>query len=176
MQHTIFTARAIDAEIQTVWGRKLRFDPVLGRVRPVWDYALKGAKTQRLKRERGEYNRPTNTTKKSKKRSDGEKTRVGDDEGKKERSEKGAHPGKGSSKEFLKNGGLNRSKQTSLQQVSVDNAVDEDDGMFVPEDTMEVQRAAELNEAVTVEPPRKRVKREGQVSGSEWSESETYSD
>jgi len=36
----------------------VRYDAVLGRVRALWDYALKGAKTQRGRRERGEYNRP----------------------------------------------------------------------------------------------------------------------
>ena len=60
MQHTFFKSSLVEAEIQCVWGRKVRWDNVLGRVRAVWDYALKGAKTQREKRERGDYNRPKN--------------------------------------------------------------------------------------------------------------------
>lgn len=34
----------------------MRYDAQLGRVRPTWDYALKGAKTQKEKRKRGDYN------------------------------------------------------------------------------------------------------------------------
>ncbi|KAK5069854.1 hypothetical protein LTR64_007963 [Lithohypha guttulata] len=59
LQHTFCTSKVMDAEVQVAWGRKVRYDNILGRVRPVWDNALKGAKTQKLKRERGEYNRPT---------------------------------------------------------------------------------------------------------------------
>lgn len=43
----------------------MRYDAVLGRVRVLWDYALKGARTQREKRERGEYNRPSKNKKHS---------------------------------------------------------------------------------------------------------------
>ena len=60
MQHTFFRSSLVEAEIQCVWGRKVRWDGALGRVRALWDYALKGAKTQREKRERGDYNRPKN--------------------------------------------------------------------------------------------------------------------
>ncbi|KAK5954066.1 hypothetical protein OHC33_004637 [Knufia fluminis] len=59
MAQTAFGSTIMDAEVQVAFGRKVRYDSVLGRVRALWDYALKGAKTQRAKRERGEYNRPT---------------------------------------------------------------------------------------------------------------------
>lgn len=58
MANTCFSTNVMDAEIQLVFGRKVRYDAVLGRVRALWDYALKGARTQKAKRERGEYNRP----------------------------------------------------------------------------------------------------------------------
>lgn len=58
LQHTAFTCTAMEAEFQVVWGRKVRYDSVLGRVRATYDHALKGAKTQAEKRKRGEYNRP----------------------------------------------------------------------------------------------------------------------
>jgi len=58
MANTSFSTNVMDAEIQVAFGRKVRYDAVLGRVRALWDYALKGARTQKAKRERGEYNRP----------------------------------------------------------------------------------------------------------------------
>lgn len=48
----------MEAEFQVAYGRKVRYDCQLGRVRVLWDYALKGAKTQAEKRKRGDYNRP----------------------------------------------------------------------------------------------------------------------
>lgn len=58
LQQSAFTCTAMEGEFQIAWGRKVRFDAVLGRVRAVYDHALKGAKTQAEKRKRGEYNRP----------------------------------------------------------------------------------------------------------------------
>lgn len=60
MQQTFCTSKVMDTEIQVAYGRKVKYDAQLGRIRQVYDYALKGAKTQKLKRERGEYNRPKN--------------------------------------------------------------------------------------------------------------------
>ena len=74
----------MDAEVQVAFGRKVRYDSVLGRVRLLWDYALRGARTQREKRERGEYNRPR-------------KEGVGGGSG----SGKGGVPGLGISKGYL---------------------------------------------------------------------------
>lgn len=62
MQHTALTSGLMDAEIQCVWGRKVRYDAILGRVRCLWNSALKSAKTMRAKRERGEYNRPKSSS------------------------------------------------------------------------------------------------------------------
>lgn len=57
LQHTAFTCTAIEAEFQVAWGRRVRYDAQLGRVRATWEYALRGARTQAEKRRRGEYNR-----------------------------------------------------------------------------------------------------------------------
>lgn len=65
LQHTAFTCTAMEAEFQVAYGRKVRYDCQLGRVRALWDYALKGAKTQAEKRKRGEYNRPVAVEKKN---------------------------------------------------------------------------------------------------------------
>lgn len=183
MQHTIFTSRAIDAEIQVVWGRKLRFDPVLGRVRPLWDYALKGAKTQKAKRERGEYNRPTVTPKKKKKKNDTTTSAEPDtDNGeRKDRSQKNtAHPGKGESKDYLKGSVLSRVAGNAIGQVKRRNLGNGEDKQFEPENDIEAQETITLvrgaREEGVREPPRKKLKQEYRASGSEYSESETYSD
>lgn len=183
MQYSIFVSRAIDAEIQTVWGRKLRFDPTLGRVRPVWDYALKGAKTQRAKRERGEYNRTPVVKKKKRDENDGgadvdhnsrnDKTK--DREAARERSEKGAHPGQGDSKSYLKDSVLSKAARSTLGQGTSEIIDDASGEQFEPEDTIEVRRPVELASVADVEPAKKKQKVK-QERESEFSDSEHYSD
>lgn len=53
-----FRASAMEAEFQVAYGRKVRYDSTIGRIRATYDYALKGAKTQALKRAQGLYNVP----------------------------------------------------------------------------------------------------------------------
>ena len=69
IQQTSLTTQVIDADIQVVWGRKLKYDRTLERARPLWDYALKGAKTQKAKRARGDYNRQPKSKSKAQEKS-----------------------------------------------------------------------------------------------------------
>lgn len=50
MQQTALTTAVVAAEVQCVFGRKVRYDAGLGRVRLNWDYAIRGAETMRRRR------------------------------------------------------------------------------------------------------------------------------
>lgn len=183
IQHTAFTARAIDAEIQVVWGRKLRFDTTLGRVRPVWDYALKGAKTQKAKRERGEYNRPTgpkNGAGSEDNSAEAKKDDIkeaDDAKGAKdgEKSDKATNYGGRTSNESEKNGVVKSTGGAPVGRSLSEELRGLGDEQVEPSEGGDRQQnpATEVNE--DAQPPRKKVKREAGESDDEYSDSEHYS-
>lgn len=62
MQHTALNCTAIEAEFQVAYGRKVRYDHSLGRVRVNWDNSIKGAKTVKERKERDERQRREQVT------------------------------------------------------------------------------------------------------------------
>ena len=57
MQQTAFRANAMDAEFQIAFGKRVRYDWAIGRIRLVSHHAVQSARTAREKREKNEHTR-----------------------------------------------------------------------------------------------------------------------
>jgi len=159
----------MDAEIQVAFGRKVRYDAVLGRVRALYDYALKGARTQRAKRERGEYNRPQTQQKKgggASEESTGGGGGNGNDSGTGDENKE--VPGYGLSASYL-------ARSHGEESIGGSTLVSEMDGFVVEDGAVRDGKAGSGMRGEDEERMRKRVKRErmrreGDESGSEYSD------
>lgn len=160
----------MDAEIQVAFGRKVRYDAVLGRVRALWDYALKGARTQRAKRERGEYNRPQTQQKKG---GGGSEESIGGGGGGGNGSGTGhvnkAVPGYGLSSSYLARS-LGEDGMGESTLVNETNGFVDEDGA-VRDGQTGIGLRGEDEERMSKMVKRERMRKEGDESGSKYSDS-----
>lgn len=141
---------------------------MLGRVRVLWDYALKGARTQRAKRERGEYNRPQVQQKKGGGAIEESGSGGGSGNGSGAGLENKEVPGYGLSASYLARSLGKESRGGSTLVGEMDGFVVEDGAVRNGEVGSGMRGEDEERMGKIVK--RERMRREGDESGSEYSD------